>query len=82
LLRKVNILDSFFKSFHQAGAKLTQLIKENNIRGRGIKLYCKMWWTIASDSVDSIIRLQEVLEQIVTNNSNLLNDKVKHVIQT
>src|SRR4051812_15168809 len=41
LLRKVNILGSFFKSSHQAGAKLTQLIKENNIRGRGIKLYCK-----------------------------------------
>ena len=33
LLRKVNILGSFFKNLHQAGAKLTQLIKENNIHG-------------------------------------------------
>jgi hypothetical protein len=82
LLRKVNILGSFFKSSHQADAKFTQLIKENNIRGGGIKLYCKTRWTTASDSVDSIIRLQEVLEQIVTNDGNLLNDKVKRVIQT
>ncbi|PKB92991.1 hypothetical protein RhiirA5_442694 [Rhizophagus irregularis] len=82
LLRKVNTLGSFFKSSHQAGAKLTQLIKENNIRGGGIKLYCKTRWTTASDSVDSIIRLETVLEQIITNDSNLLNDKVKRVIQT
>lgn len=82
LLRKVNILGSFFKNSHQAGAKLTQLIKENNIRGGGIKLYCKTRWTTASDSVDSIIRLETVLEQIITNDSNLLNDKVKRVIQT
>ena len=39
LLQKVNILGSFFKNSYQAGAKLTQLIKENNIRGGGIKLY-------------------------------------------
>jgi hypothetical protein len=82
LLQKVNILGLFFKSSHQTGTKLTQLIKEYNIRGGDIKLYCKTWWTTASDSVNSIIRLQEVLEQIVTNNGNLLNDKVKRVIQT
>ncbi|CAB4411334.1 unnamed protein product [Rhizophagus irregularis] len=41
-----------------------------------------MRWTTASDSVDSIIRLETVLEQIITNDSNLLNDKVKRVIQT
>lgn len=82
LLRKVNILGSFFKNSYQAGAKLTQLIKENGIPGGGIKLYCKTRWTTASDSVDSIIRLEPVLEQIVTDDSNLLNDKVKRVIQT
>src|SRR4051812_11565992 len=79
LLQKINILGSFFKSSHQAGAKLTQLIKENNNHEGGIKLYCKTWQTTASDSVDSIIRLQVVLEQIITNNGNLLNDKVKRV---
>lgn len=82
LLRKVNILGSFFKNSHQAGAKLKQLIKDHNIHGGGIKLYCKTRWTTASDSVDSIIRLESVLEQIATNDSNLLNDRVKRVIQT
>lgn len=82
LLRKVNILGSFFRNSHQGCAKLTQLIKENNISGGGIKLYCKTRWTTASDSVDSIIRLEPALEQIVTSDSNLLNDKVKRVIQT
>jgi len=41
LLKKVNILASFFKSSHQAGAKLTQLIKKHEINGGGIKLFCK-----------------------------------------
>ncbi|PKB98074.1 hypothetical protein RhiirA5_431992 [Rhizophagus irregularis] len=36
---------------------------------------CKTRWTTASESVDSIIRLEPVLEQIATNNSNLLNNK-------
>ncbi|GBC35647.2 ribonuclease H-like domain-containing protein [Rhizophagus irregularis DAOM 181602=DAOM 197198] len=68
LLRKVNTLGSFFKNSHQAGARLTQLIKENSIHGGGMKLYCKTRWTTASELVDSIIRLEPVLEQIATNN--------------
>ena len=81
LLRKVNTLASFFKNSHQAGAKLIQLIKENSIHGGGIKLYCKTRWTTASESVNSVIRLEPVLEQIITNESNLLNDRVKRVLQ-
>ncbi|CAB4418793.1 unnamed protein product [Rhizophagus irregularis] len=82
LLKKVNILASFFKSSHQAGAKLTQLIKKHEINGGGIKLFCKTRWTTASESTDSIIRLEPVLEEIVTDENNLLNDKVKRIIQT
>ena len=82
LLRKVNILGLFFKNSHQAGAKLKQLIKENHISGGGIKLYCKTRWTTASESVDSIIRLEAVLEKIVVDDGNLVNDRVKRVIQT
>ncbi|PKC50678.1 hypothetical protein RhiirA1_485631 [Rhizophagus irregularis] len=67
-LRRVNILGSFFKNSHQAGIRLTQLIKENSIHRGGMKLYCKTHWTTASESVDSIIRLEPVLEQIATNN--------------
>ncbi|GBC53987.2 zinc finger BED domain-containing protein 1-like [Rhizophagus irregularis DAOM 181602=DAOM 197198] len=49
---------SFFKNSHQAGARLTQLIKENSIHRGRMKLYCKTCWTTASESVDSIIRLE------------------------
>lgn len=41
LLRRVNILATFFKSSHQAGSKLIQLIKEKKITGGGIKSYSK-----------------------------------------
>ena len=41
LLRCVNILASFFRNSHQAGSKLSQLIKEKGINGGGLKLYCK-----------------------------------------
>src|SRR6185312_4701206 len=47
LLRHINILATFFKSSHQANSKLTQLIKDKEIRGRGLKLYCKTRWTTA-----------------------------------
>jgi hypothetical protein len=80
LLWKVNILGPFFKSSHQVGTKLTQLIKENNICREGIKLYCKTQWATASNLVNSIIRLEPVLKYIITNDSNLLNDKAKRVI--
>ncbi|PKK74955.1 hypothetical protein RhiirC2_774208 [Rhizophagus irregularis] len=60
LLRKVNTLASLFKNSHQAGAKLIQLIKENSIHGGGIKLY-----------LDSVIMLEPVLEQIITNENPL-----------
>lgn len=82
LLKKVNILASYFRNSHQANAKLTQLIKENNIGGGSIKLYCKTRWTTSSESVNSIIRLESALEEIVSNDSHLLNDKVKRIIQT
>ena len=82
LLKKVNTLASFFTNSHQASAKLSQLIKERNISGGGIKLYCKTRWTTASESTNSIIRLEAVLEEIVVNENNLLNDKVRRIIQT
>jgi hypothetical protein len=82
LLKKVNILTSYFRNLYQANAKLIQLIKENNIGGGSIKLYCKTQWTTSSESVNSIIRLESALEEIVSNDSHLLNNKVKYIIQT
>jgi hypothetical protein len=81
LLRRVNNLATYFKKSHQAGAKLTQLIKENEISGGGIKLYCKTRWTTASESVESLIRLEPILEKISSEYDYLLSDKAKHIIQ-
>jgi hypothetical protein len=82
LLKKVNILASFFKNSHQAGARLVQLIKEYEVSGGGIKMYCKTRWTTARESTNSIIRLESVLEEIVVKESSLLNDKVKRILQS
>lgn len=72
LLRRVNNLATYFKNSHQAGAKLTQLIKENEICGGGIKLYCKTRWTTASESVESAIRLEPIFEEISSQHGYLL----------
>src|SRR3954471_8724311 len=48
-----------------------------------LKLYCKTHWIIASKSVDSVLNLKSVLQEIVTNYHNLLtNDKIKPIIQS
>ncbi|GET52819.1 ribonuclease H-like domain-containing protein [Rhizophagus irregularis DAOM 181602=DAOM 197198] len=57
LLKRVNILTTFFRSSHQANAKLAQIIKEKGISEGGLKLYCKTRWTTASESVNSVINL-------------------------
>jgi hypothetical protein len=81
LLRRINILVTFFKSSHQANSKLVQLINEKSISGGRPKLYCKTRWTTASESVNSIINLEPVLEEIATNHKNLLtNDKIERII--
>ena len=41
LLRRVNTLTKFFRNSHQANSKITQLIKEQGIKGGKLKLYCK-----------------------------------------
>jgi hypothetical protein len=82
LLKKVNILASFFKNSHQARARLVQLIKEYEVSGGGIKMYCKTRWTTAGESTNSIIRLESVLEEIIVKESSLLNDKVKRILQS
>lgn len=83
LLRRVNTITTFFRNSHQANSKITQLIKEQGIKGGGLKLYCKTRWTTASESVESVINLEPVLQEIITNHHNLLtNDKIKPIIQS
>lgn len=81
LLRRVNILATFFKNSHQANAKLVQLINEKGIVGGGLKLYCKTRWTTASESVNSVINLQQILEEVAAGNQ-LTNDNVVRIIQS
>ena len=83
LLKRVNILTTFFRSSHQANSKLAHMIKEKGISGGGLKLYCKTRWTTASESVNSVINLESVLEEIALNHDHLLtNDRIKGIIQS
>ena len=48
-----------------------------------MKSYCKTRWTTASESVNSVINLQQILEEIVTNNCHLFsNDNIVRIIQS
>src|SRR5256884_4560396 len=81
LLCRINIVTTFFKNSHQANAKLSQLIKEKGVIGGGLKTYCKTRWTTASESVNSVINLQQILEEIVTSNRHLFsNDNIVRII--
>ncbi|GBC42690.2 ribonuclease H-like domain-containing protein [Rhizophagus irregularis DAOM 181602=DAOM 197198] len=83
LLKRVNILKTFFRSSHQANAKLTQIIKEKGISGGGLKLYCKTCWTTASESINSVINLESALEEMASDHDKVLtNDKIKLIIQS
>ena len=76
LLKRVNILATFFRNSHQASAKLIQIIKDKEISGGGLKLYCKTRWTTASESVNSVINLESALKEMVANYDYLLtNDR-------
>ncbi|PKC60152.1 hypothetical protein RhiirA1_468448 [Rhizophagus irregularis] len=48
-----------------------------------MKLYCKTCWTTASESVNLVINLEQILMKIVANNGNLLtNDSIAQIIQS
>ena len=66
---KTNLLFLFFcltykTIFNFLDSKFQELIKVSGISGGGIKCYCKMRWTTSSESVNSIIRLKQVLLDI------------------
>ncbi|RHZ87017.1 hypothetical protein Glove_41g140 [Diversispora epigaea] len=70
LLRCINIIVTFFNNSHMAGAKLKQLIEEDNIKDGGLKLYYKTRWTTSSESVNSVLNLKLVLEKIVKDSDD------------
>ena len=56
-------------------ARLVQLINKKGIVSGGLKLYCKTRWTTASESVNSVINLQQILEEVAADNQ-LTNNNV------
>ncbi|GET56424.1 ribonuclease H-like domain-containing protein [Rhizophagus irregularis DAOM 181602=DAOM 197198] len=67
LLKRVNILTTFFRSSHQANAKLAQIIKEKR----------------NYESVNSVINLESALEEMASDHDKVLtNDKIKLIIQS
>ena len=61
---------------------MSQLIKGKGVISGGLKSYCKTRWITASESVNSVINLQQILEEIVTNNRHLFsNDNIISDIQ-
>ena len=52
------------------GAKFQEMIKTSGIAGGNLKSYCKTRWTTSSESINSVIKLQSVLEDvsIIKNN--------------
>ncbi|CAG8709191.1 12950_t:CDS:2 [Rhizophagus irregularis] len=62
LLKKVNILTTFFRNNARAGAKFWELLNTMNIKGGVIMLYCKTRWTTAYKSIDDVLRVKAVLE--------------------
>jgi hypothetical protein len=56
---------SFFNQSHAAGAHIQQEIIDNLVIGGGLKKYVLTRWTTAFDCVDSILRCETILKQII-----------------
>ncbi|PKK56930.1 hypothetical protein RhiirC2_799003 [Rhizophagus irregularis] len=67
----------------ESETNLTIVNQEKWIVGGRLKSYCKIRWTTASESVNSVINLEQILIKIVANNGNLLtNDNIARIIQS
>ncbi|CAG8739438.1 20188_t:CDS:2 [Rhizophagus irregularis] len=76
LLKKVNILATFFRNNARAGAKFRELLNTMNIKGGVIVLYCKTRWTTAYKSIDDVLRVKAVLENKFSDSelNNIINE--------
>ncbi|RIB01822.1 hypothetical protein C2G38_2150288 [Gigaspora rosea] len=60
------------------GAELRLLIEKMNITGGGLKNYSKTRWTTASDTIESILLLENVLKKIVEDGI-FTNDQISNL---
>ncbi|CAB4476307.1 unnamed protein product [Rhizophagus irregularis] len=52
----------------RAGAKFWELLNTMNIKGGVIMLYCKTRWMTAYKSIDDVLRVKAVLENVNKTN--------------
>jgi len=64
LIRRANIVITFFKRSHLAHHRLLQLIEEKKIKGGGLKSYVPTRWITCHEATDSIVRLSDVLREV------------------
>jgi len=60
-------LNFFFFYKKKLGAKFRELLNTMNIKGGVIVPYCKTRWTTAYKSIDDVLRVKVVLEDVSKN---------------
>ncbi len=64
LLRRCNIVVTFFKVSHIAASLLRNTIEKKNIEGGTLKTYVKTRWTTIYDCINSVLRCKEALNYV------------------
>ena len=64
LLRRCNIIVTFFKLSHIGASLLRDTIEKKNIEGGTLKTYVKTRWTTTYDCVNSVLRCKEAFNYV------------------
>lgn len=64
LLRRCNIIVTFFKLSHIGSSLLCDTIKKKNIEGGTLKTFVKTRWTTTYDCINSVLRCKEALNYV------------------
>ena len=71
----------YFKRSYKSGALLSEEIKNNFIKGGGLKGYCVTRWTTSFECLQSILRCERALHNVFKKNPNTLSTEVKEIIR-
>jgi len=64
LVKRANIITTFFKKSHLAHHQLSQIMEDKNITGGGLKTYVPTRWITTHEATESIVRLRIVLQEV------------------
>jgi len=78
LLRRCNIVVTFFKVSHIAASLLRNTIEKKNIEGGTLKTYVKTRWTTTYDCINSVLRCKEALNYVILIIFNILHLLLKN----